>query len=45
MNSNKFTSLPKDIGQLTSLQYLYLNRNELTSLPKEIDQMISLMVF
>ena len=37
-----FNSWPAEIGQLTSLKYLYLEYNQLTSLPPEIGQLTSL---
>ena len=42
LNSNQLTSLPAEIGQLTSLEGLSLDRNQLTSLPAEIGQLTSL---
>ena len=36
LESNKLTSLPKEIGDLKQLKELYLKQNQLTSLPKEI---------
>lgn len=36
------TILPSEIGQLTSLQKLYLRRNDLSTLPSEIGQLIDL---
>ncbi|MBV9928883.1 MAG: GTP-binding protein [Acidobacteria bacterium] len=36
MFSNKLTSLPPEIGQLTSLEYLDLSDNELRTLPAEL---------
>jgi leucine-rich repeat protein SHOC2 len=36
---NKLTSLPGEIGQLTSLKRLYLEGNRLTSVPAEIWQL------
>ena len=42
LNDNQLTSLPAEIGQLTSLEELFLQRNQLTSLPAEIGQLTSL---
>ncbi|MBW2977476.1 leucine-rich repeat domain-containing protein [Candidatus Woesearchaeota archaeon] len=42
VNNNKFTFLPKEIGNLSSLQSLYLTNNQLTSLPKEFGNLSSL---
>ena len=39
---NQLTSLPPEIGQLTSLEKLWLSGNQLTSLPAEIGQLTSL---
>ena len=39
---NKLTSLPAEIGQLTSLAELRLYNNQLTSVPAEIGQLTSL---
>ena len=39
---NQLTSLPSEIGQLTSLKQLDLHDNQLTSLPAEIGQLTSL---
>tara|TARA_R110002072_G_scaffold302710_2_gene487619 strand:- start:127672 stop:130725 length:3054 start_codon:yes stop_codon:yes gene_type:complete len=36
------TSVPPEIGQLTSLTVLYLHDNQLTSVPPEIGQLVSL---
>ena len=38
----KLTTLPADIGQLTSLMDLHLTDNQLTSVPSEIGQLTSL---
>ena len=35
--------MPAEIGQLTSLEWLYLNDNQLTSVPAEIGQLTSLV--
>ena len=42
LNDNQLTSVPAEIGQLTSLERLYLNGNQLTSVPAEIGQLTSL---
>ncbi|MGJ5634530.1 COR domain-containing protein, partial [Nostoc sp. CALU 1950] len=42
---NQLSSLPAEIGQLTNLQYLYLNRNQLSSLPPEFGQLTNLQYF
>ncbi len=42
--SNELTALPPEIGQLTSLQFLYLSDNKLRSLPKEIGQLVNLQL-
>jgi Leucine-rich repeat (LRR) protein len=39
---NQLTSIPNEIGQLSSLEHLYLNNNQLTSIPNEIGQLRSL---
>jgi leucine-rich repeat protein SHOC2 len=36
LSINQLTSVPAEIGQLTSLTVLYINGNQLTSLPAEI---------
>ena len=42
LGDNQLTSLPAEIGQLTSLMVLDLRGNQLTSLPAEIGQLTSL---
>ena len=42
LDDNQLTSLPAEIGQLTSLTELYLDGNQLTSVPAEIGQLTSL---
>ena len=44
LDGNELTSVPAEIGQLTSLTVLDLNNNELTSVPAEIGQLASLTV-
>ena len=44
LHGNDLTSLPAEIGRLTSLKYLGLPRNKLTSVPAEIGQLTSLEV-
>ena len=39
---NQLTSLPAEIGQLTSLRELHVGNNRLTSVPAEILQLTSL---
>ena len=39
---NTLTSLPAEIGQLTTLRFLHLNYNQLTTLPTQIGQLTSL---
>ena len=36
MGGNQLTSLPESIGNLTSLEWLYLNGNPLESLPNDL---------
>ncbi|XP_063065985.1 E3 ubiquitin-protein ligase LRSAM1 [Engraulis encrasicolus] len=42
LHNNKLTSLPDDIGQLTSLQVLNVERNHLKGLPRSIGDLRSL---
>ena len=42
LSGNQLTSVPAEIGQLTSLDRLWLDGNQLTSLPAEIGQLTSL---
>ena len=42
LGDNQLTSVPAEIGQLTSLRELVLYDNQLTSLPAEIGQLASL---
>ena len=37
-------TVPKELGQLASLQTLYLNNNQLQTIPKELGQLASLQV-
>ena len=39
LSDNQLTSVPTEIGQLTSLTDLYLYGNQLTSVPAEIAQL------
>lgn len=43
LDSNSLTAIPSEIGNLTSLQYLYLFDNSLSSLPAEIENLTYLM--
>src|ERR1700679_981245 len=38
-------TIPKELGQLASLQILYLYNNQLQSIPKELGQLASLQMF
>ena len=42
LNDNQLTTVPAEIGQLTSLKGLGLWHNKLTSVPAEIGQLTSL---
>ena len=42
LSGNQLTSVPAEIGQLTSLEELGLGGNQLTSLPAEIGQLTAL---
>jgi len=42
LSGNELTTLPPEIGLLTSLTTLYLSENELTMLPPEIGQLTGL---
>ena len=42
LGGNQLTSVPAEIGQLTSLELLGLGGNQLTSVPAEIGQLTSL---
>ena len=42
LDGNQLTSVPAEIGQLTSLRELDLGSNQLTSVPAEIGQLTSL---
>ena len=42
LGDNELTSVPAEIGQLTSLEELSLSDNQLTSVPAEIGQLTSL---
>ena len=42
LDYNQLTSVPAEIGQLTSLEQLNLDCNQLTSVPAEIGQLTSL---
>ena len=43
LSNNQLTNVPAEIGQLTSLEVLYLRDNKLTSVPAEIGQLTSLV--
>lgn len=42
LSYNKLNKLPKEIGNLINLEYLYLNNNKLKELPIEIGNLIKL---
>jgi len=42
LNNNQLTQLPNEIGNLVSLEGLYLYSNQLTQLPAEIGNLVSL---
>ena len=44
LKGNQLTSVPAEIGQLTSLEVLHLIDNQLRSVPAEIGQLASLTV-
>jgi leucine-rich repeat protein SHOC2 len=39
LKGNKLTSVPAEIGQLTSLRELYLSGNKLTSVPVAVNEL------
>jgi Leucine-rich repeat (LRR) protein len=39
---NKITSIPEQLGNLSSLQELYLSDNKLTSIPKQLGNLSNL---
>ena len=41
LGCNRLTSVPAEIGQLTSLEKLWFDANQLTSLPAEIGQLLA----
>ena len=41
LGGNQLTSVPAEIGQLTSLRQLFLNGNQLTSVPAAIRELRS----
>jgi len=42
LDYNQLKEIPKEIGSLINLQYLYLNDNQLQEIPKEIRFLINL---
>ena len=44
LSNNQLSSLPQEIGKLTSLQLLDLRSNQLSSLPQEIGKLTSLQL-
>ena len=42
INFKQLQTIPKELGQLASLQTLYLNNNQLQTIPKELGQLASL---
>jgi leucine-rich repeat protein SHOC2 len=39
LRDNQLTSVPAEIGQLISLQYLFLDSNRLTSVPAAVEEL------
>src|SRR6202453_395672 len=44
VNYKQLHTVPKELGQLASLQTLYLNNNQLQTIPKELGQLASLQI-
>src|ERR1700678_4186421 len=42
INYKQLQTIPKELGQLASLQELYLSNNQLQTIPKELGQLVSL---